>query len=133
MERPINQHAGTDAPFFKTAAVLWGGGTFGAICVLPYALSLQGEPLRQAVAQTGLPVPALLAISLAQSALLLALAVAAGLWASRRIGLGAPLIGAWLTSVSFPQGTRRALLQAGLVGLLCAAAIILLHVIVPLF
>ena len=101
------------------------------ICVFPYTLSLDGEQLRQTVAQTGLPVLALLAISLAQSAVLLA--VAAGLWASRRIGLGAPLIGAWLTSVSFPQGTRRALLQAGLVGLLCAAAIILLHVIVPLF
>ena len=116
----------TEPPFFKTAAVLWAGGTFGVVCVLPYALSLQGEQLHQAVEQTGLPVPAVLAISVAQGAVLLALAVAAGLWASRKIGLGAPLIAAWLNSVPFPEGTRRALQQAALVGLLCALAIIAL-------
>ncbi len=96
------------------------------ICILPYALSLQEEQLRQAVAQTGLPVPALLAISVVQGAVLLAVAVAAGLWASRRIGLGAPLIGAWLTSVPFPPGTRQTLQQAALVGLTCAVIIIAL-------
>ena len=120
----------TEPPFFKTAAVLWAGGTFGVVSILPYALSLQGEQLHQAVEQTGLPVPAVLAISVAQGAVLLALAVAAGLWASHRIGLGAPLIAAWLNGVPFPEGTRRALRHAALVGVLCAAAIIVLDPLV---
>ncbi len=112
--------------FFKTAAVLWAGGLVGVIAVIPFSLSLQGDRLRETIAQTGLPSSALIAISIGQGALFLAVAVALGLWATRKIGLGAPLVEAVLERDALPGWTGRALRQAALIGVVCGGAIIAL-------
>ena len=114
--------------FLKTSAVLWAGGLFGAIAVVPFALSLQRETLSEVIAQTGLPLSALIAISILQGALFLAVAVAVGLWAARKIGLGAPLVEALLARVPLPMWTGSALRQAALVGVVCGGVIIALEV-----
>src|SRR5713101_8305445 len=74
----------------KTALVLWVSSLCGAILVLPYVATLENKALAAAAARTRFDVRTLLAISFAQSAVLLAIAVVTGLWASRKLGLETP-------------------------------------------
>jgi len=91
-------------PFLKTAFVLWVLGIIGGLLVLPYVTALEAKTIA-AAARTHIDAKVLLAISMAQTAVLLAVAVLAGLWASRRLGLGTPLIAAALTGGSAPEKT----------------------------
>ncbi len=122
------------ATSFKTGAVLWAGGMFGVLCVLPYVVRLQRDTLQAAIEQTGLSLPMLLALSVAQAAVVLAVAIAIGAWASRRVGLGAPLLDALLQGGTLPPGTKRVLAQAVGLGVACGGGIIALElfVFVPL-
>ncbi|MEJ2708015.1 MAG: CPBP family intramembrane metalloprotease [Anaerolineales bacterium] len=63
-------------------------GLFGALAVMPYAFAMNKERISQAP----LPRPVMLAISILQNAVLIAIAAFVGLWAAGRTGLGAPLI-----------------------------------------
>jgi len=99
---------------------------FGVLCVLPYVVRLQRDTLQAAIEQTGLSLPMLLALSVAQAAVVLAIAVAIGAWASRRVGLGAPLLDALLQGGTLPPGTKRVLAQAVGLGVACAGGIIAL-------
>lgn len=68
--------------------VLFGLALVGALAILPYSFSLNREKL----AQAKLPQPVLALISFAQTAVLMAIAVAVGLLAAEPAGLGAPII-----------------------------------------
>ena len=74
-----------------------GLGLVGVLLVLPYQLALLPSP--------PIPLPLLVAGALAQSAILIAIAVVVGLAAARRVGLRAPLVEAWL----YGGDTRNAL------------------------
>lgn len=65
---------------------------FGA--VLPYLLEISANALRSV--PLPLPIPILVALQFAQSLTMSALAVGIGLLVSRKLGLGAPLLEAWL-------------------------------------
>jgi len=80
--------------FDRTGLCLWLAAVFGALCVFPYALALAPDSLDEAAQQLGVPIPAIIAISIIQSAFLLGLMTFAGLWAGRKLGLGAPLVDA---------------------------------------
>jgi Type II CAAX prenyl endopeptidase Rce1-like len=71
---------------------LWVASLLGTAAVLPYAVTL----LASKPQKTPVPLPVVLALQFAQTGILLGLAVGLGLWLSRRIGLGAPLIEGWL-------------------------------------
>ncbi|MGA7713649.1 MAG: CPBP family glutamic-type intramembrane protease [Rhizomicrobium sp.] len=94
-----------NAPFLKTAVVLWLLALCGVACVLPFALSVQGDTLNALAAQKHMDPRMLLAASLAQSVLFIGGAVFLGLWSARKIGLGAPLFSAWLYRNPLPAGT----------------------------
>jgi membrane protease YdiL (CAAX protease family) len=68
--------------------VLVGMAFLGSIAILPYSLKLTGN----ALAQAKLPRPVLLLLSVLQTTVLMAIAVAVGLLASHAIGVGAPYI-----------------------------------------
>jgi len=89
-------------PFIKTALVLWVLGIIGGLLVLPYVTTLEAKAIAAAAARTHIDAKILLAMSMTQTAVLLAVAVLAGLWASRKLGLGTPLIAAALTGGSAP-------------------------------
>jgi hypothetical protein len=72
--------------------VLLGGSLVGAVAIIPYALALSGERLKE----VPLPLPILLILQFVQSAALLGVAVGVGLLVSGKIGLGAPILEAWL-------------------------------------
>jgi hypothetical protein len=96
------------------------------LLVLPYVATLEHKVLAAAAARTHLPVATLLAISTAQTALLLAVAVGVGLWAARKLGLGTPLIGALIARRPLPEGTGRTLLLALAIGIAMGILLILL-------
>ncbi len=109
-------------PFLRTALILWTLGLIGAALVLPYALELEA-PLLSKITAHGPPLAQLLAMSLAQSAVLLAVAVASGLWAARKLGLRLPIVEAWASGRRAPPvlGATVAAVAAGAI----ASAIII--------
>ncbi len=120
------QQARTNGPFLKTALVLWVLALCGGILVLPYVATLENKALAAAAAHTRFDVRELLAISVAQSAVLLAIAVVVGLWAARKLGLGTPLIAALLSRRPAPEKTRATLLIAVALGIVTALALVML-------
>lgn len=111
------EQAQTTGPFFKTALILWVLALCGAILVLPYVAQLESKGLAAAAANTHAKVGTLLAISTTLNAALTAVAVLAGLWAGRKVGLGMPLIAAILTRQPAPEKTRSTLLIAVAAGI----------------
>ncbi len=85
---------------WKVFGVLMLGALLGALCLLPYALTLT-----PALPPGGPPLGVLLIASTVQTLLLVAIAAAVGLRLGERIGLGAPLLKAWLAGD--PTAPRR--------------------------
>jgi hypothetical protein len=97
--------------FSRTAVVLWVAAVIGTICVLPYVLALvPGQAVK--AGHVALPKSALVALSIIQSAVLLGVMTFSGLWAARRLGMGAPFLDARLYRQAAPAGGRRAFLVA---------------------
>jgi hypothetical protein len=73
--------------------LLFGIGLFGALCAIPYSLSIVARPGRIHATRLHFRIIS----QLAQTALLLAIATGFGLWAAHSIGLGAPILEYLLT------------------------------------
>ena len=102
--------------------------------MLPYVVRVQRDTFEVAIEQTGLSLSMLLSLSVAQAAVVLAAAVAVGLWASRRIGLGPPLVEALLQRGTLPSATKPVFARAVGIGVACGGGIIALElcIFVPL-
>ena len=71
---------------WKLFGILLALGLLGTIAILPFALTLQAEVL----AEVPLAMPVIILLSLMQSTVLLSIAIAVGLVASKRVGLELP-------------------------------------------
>ena len=98
----------------------------GVFLVLPYVATLENKELAAAAARAHLGVRDLLAFSVFQAALLLAVAVPVGQWAAWQLGLGTPLIVALLTCRPAPEKTLLTLLIAFTLGIVMALALMML-------
>jgi hypothetical protein len=78
----------------RSGLLLWTASVLAVVAVLPYVATTQGAQLLQAAKRASLAVSTLFAISVLQAAGMLAIAVSLGSWASRRLGLGSPVIDA---------------------------------------
>ena len=107
--------------FLKSALVLWTLAVCGVFLVLPYVATLENKALAAAAAYAHLEVRDLLAISVVQAAVLLAVAVVVGQWAAWKLGLGAPLLAALLGCRPAPD---RTLFIAFVLGIVTALALI---------
>jgi hypothetical protein len=107
----------------RTALALWIAATIGAACVLPY-LAFLTPALQQAAGRLRVPVFVVILLSLAQSAVTLAVLTFAGLWAATKLGMGAPLLDHWLAGEPSPRDSRRAALTSVALGLLSGVALI---------
>jgi hypothetical protein len=112
--------------FWKTAVVLWISALCGVFLVLPYVATLENKALAAAAARTHLKVGELLTISVVQTAILLAIAVILGQWAARKLGLGTPLIAAFLARRSAPERSLSMLVVALALGIATALALMML-------
>jgi hypothetical protein len=89
--------------------LLLSGGLFGVAAVMPYLFAMFGKTL----AHVRIGLPALIALQFVQTAVLLTLAVGFGLLLAHKIGLGAPLLEAWLYKKDLPTQKGTFLLAAG--------------------
>jgi membrane protease YdiL (CAAX protease family) len=101
---------------WKAFALLLGAGLLGVLAVLPFTFALL-ETVRFSTPQPDIPLPLVVLLSLFQNGVLLALAVAGGMFFSRRVGLQMPLVSAWTGG-----GPRPALSALAMPGLLLGAA-----------
>ena len=124
--RHAKKQSQTNGPFLKTALVLWTLALCGIFLVLPYVGALENKALAAAAARAHLEVRGLLAISVVQAALLLAVAVVVGQWAAWKLGLGTPLIVALLNRRPAPENTLSTLPIAFALGIVTALALVLL-------
>ncbi|MDX1500306.1 MAG: CPBP family intramembrane glutamic endopeptidase [Woeseiaceae bacterium] len=112
--------------FILKALVLWAAALVGVVLVMPYTMALAPGRLEAAAADLGIPIAAVIALSLLQSAILLGGMVVLGLWAARRVGLEVPLLETWLDRQPPPRdAVRNAGCAAGL-GAACGLAIVML-------
>lgn len=103
--------------------MLWIAAVVGAVCVLPYVLTLvPSHAVRPGHVAISRPVQ--IGMSVFQSTVLLGLITFSGLWAARQLGMGAPLLDARLYGQPAPPGAGRALAMALVVGL--GAGVVLL-------
>lgn len=119
MNKPFN---------WKVLFILWAAVIFGVIAVIPYSLELQGSALNN----LDLPIslPALIAIQIVQSALLFGLLIAAGLFFAGRIGLGTPILDAWVRGEVVIDKVRAILPVSILVGVMAGLLIIGLDLVI---
>ena len=103
--------------------VLWVAGMLGTVAVLPYVLTLLAGKLKD----IPVPLPLVLLLQLAQAGILLALAVGLGLWLAKRMGLGAPLVEAWLAKEKVAEGLKRILALSVGLGVLAGTLILILE------
>jgi membrane protease YdiL (CAAX protease family) len=73
---------------WKVFFILWLAAILATLAVLPYAFELQSD----IIAQIPIPLPALIAIQVAQSGLLFAVIIFFGMILMKRIGLSAPIL-----------------------------------------
>jgi len=108
--------------------ILWAAGVWGVIAVLPYTLTLQA-PIIEKMSPLPVPLSVVIAVQVAQNAVLVAAAVGLGLLLAARIGLGVPLLEARLTGGPVGRRLRALLLPSVLGGVAAGIAIIGLDVL----
>ena len=77
---------------WKLYIILLIASIFGTIAVLPYTLTLQGGLLQN----LPIPLPVLLAAQLIQSIVMFIVVIFIGLYLSKKVGLGLPILEGWL-------------------------------------
>ncbi|WP_426450775.1 CPBP family intramembrane glutamic endopeptidase [Paenibacillus sp. S-38] len=97
-------------------------GTLGAIAILPYQLALLGGSLPD---PGGLPLPASLALGVAQQAVLLFIVTSIGVRLQKRTALDIPLLRAWITRTQRPP-VSLAWMAGGIAGSLIGCVVIAL-------
>ncbi len=75
---------------WKVFLILWIAGILATLLVLPYALEVQSSAID--LTKLGIPLPALIAIQTLQNAIILAIAIFAGLFFAGRVGLATPIL-----------------------------------------
>jgi len=116
-------------PFsWKIFFILWIAATFGVIAVIPYTLALQSNTLQNM--NLPMPLSTLLAIQIAQNALMFAILTAIGLFFANRVGLGAPILEARLSGESVSEKVRAILPISIVFGIVSSLLIIGLDVFI---
>lgn len=113
-------------PRLRLGATLWLAAMAGAV-----VLSLTVIPQLLAKAPQTVPLGVALAASVVQTAVLLALAVWAGVALSRPLGLGAPAIEAALSGANAWPPLKRQLIPAAIVGIFVGGGLVLMTRMAP--
>lgn len=106
--------------------VLMVGGLIGSIAIMPYALA--ANP--QALEGIKLPIPVVLALSVLQTVILVAITTGLGLWLGRRVNLGAPRLRQWLAGERNGAWTllKPAAIRAAIAGAATSVVVLFLDV-----
>jgi hypothetical protein len=113
--------------------LLFGAGVVGVLAIIPFALDLIG-PTLPPMPDYSLPLPLIIAIGIVQNLVLLGVMVFVGLKLGRQLGLGAPLLDAWINNVSsgdFKKSLRSGLIVGIVIGMVLLAIVLLLVPALP--
>lgn len=112
-------------PFnWKLFLILWLGATLSVAAVIPYTLTLQGAALQNI--KPPIPLPALLTLQIVQNAVLFAVLIALGLFFAKRVGLGAPILEAWLNKEACAEKLKNILPISVSLGVIAGGLIVVL-------
>lgn len=112
---------------WRVFLMLLGAATFGLITIIPYSLALQAGAPEQTLP---MPLPLLAAIQIAVQILMFAVLIAIGLFFANRIGLGTPILEAWVRGESVASRVRAILPISVILGLIASLLILALDLYV---
>src|SRR5687767_13727661 len=92
---------------WRVIFILWISAILSTLALLPYVLELQSSTLTSL--DLPIPLPALIALQITQSAILFAIIIFAGMFFASRVGLGMPILDSIARSES-ASGKVRAIL-----------------------
>lgn len=95
----------------------------GAGAAIPLTLEVF-QPLMKSGQPLPLPLPIIIALGIAQNLILLSVAIGVGLFAAGKLGLGAPLLHAWLYGEQPKQSVRASVGSGVLVGIVVGAVVL---------
>jgi hypothetical protein len=104
--------------------VLWIASIIGVVAIIPYSLTLQAPAMRG----TPISLAVLLPIQIGENAAIFALAVACGLFFAGRIGLGAPILEAYLARQKLTDRIKAIVVPSVALGILASLIVIALDV-----
>ena len=107
---------------WKIFFIVWIAAVIGVVAIIPYTLTLQSGTLENLNLQISLPL--LLVIQIAQNAVMFGLLTALGLFFANRIGLGLPLVEAFLRGESVADRVRTFLPLSIAIGVIASLLII---------
>jgi membrane protease YdiL (CAAX protease family) len=108
--------------------ILWVAAVLSTIAILPYILELQSSTLTSL--DLPIPLPALIALQIVQSAILFAIIIFAGMFLASRVGLGTPILDS-ITRSESASGKVRAILPLSIgLGVIASLLIIGLEVLI---
>jgi membrane protease YdiL (CAAX protease family) len=119
MNKPFN---------WKVFWILVAASAFGLVTIVPYSLALQSAAAPQV--PLPIPLPLLAAIQIAVQVVLFAVLIAIGLFFANRIGLGLPILEAWLRGEPVADRLRAVVPISIILGVLSSLLIIALDVFV---
>lgn len=105
---------------WKLYRLLFGLAVIGIVCIFPYALTLQGETLQE----LPLSLPTIIALSMLQSTVMVAIALFLGLILAKKTQLGAPLLEEYLKGNPIRRELTKRGYQSLQLGILAALIII---------
>ena len=110
---------------WRTFWLLTAAGVLGVVAIIPASLTEQANLIKDLPIQ--IPLWVILPIQLVQNAVLIGVAVGLGLWLGRKIGLGAPLIEAWMEGKEIGSRLKGILLPSLILGSAAAILVIALE------
>lgn len=110
--------------------ILWLASSLSAVAVIPFISALMPGALSDAAEEMQISTISVIIVSLAQSFIVLGVATFAGLWAARKLALGAPLIDAMLNNRPLPYNLMKATVRAITISLAVGAVIHVLEITV---
>jgi membrane protease YdiL (CAAX protease family) len=113
----------------KAFGVLLAAGLIGVLAVMPFMLELIETPGFRKASAPPIPMPVVIALSLVQNGILLALVIAIGMVLAKRIGLRMPLISPWTRRSAYPE-VRTIVWRGIFVGALTGAALVALEALI---
>jgi membrane protease YdiL (CAAX protease family) len=112
---------------WRLVLILLGAGLVGFASIIPLIMELWprliGPEEEAELREMPLPIPLIFAVGLVQNAVILGTAIAAGVAASKRVGLGAPELEAWRAGALRP-GLGRRLAMPALIGVVTGLVLI---------
>jgi hypothetical protein len=102
--------------------VLWIASIIGVVAIIPYSLTLEAPALQGTQISLGVLLP----IQIGENAVIFALAVAGGLFFAGRIGLGAPILGAYLARQKVTCRIKAVLVPSIALGIIASLIVITL-------